>query len=321
MTEPTSTIFYDRVSTTAQSKKSQSQRHLTFLASRFPNSTLHYACETCAGAVPLHDRPIFLAQHRLAQQSNLPLWLDHADRLLKSFDTPVIASAHSFLSAGGVPLQFLHRSSWIHTAVRSLWASRSPRSARLLVVVQQLRRYLSWRSALLGSRSPGASVAVPDPLPWEILRLDPYLPDLSTCADLVLDLVRLPDLPVRLFYLDAYLGALFNQVAVHRRAVRARRRAFSPGQRTYGERPADLRLFATVARLESVALFTGSGKPKRVSDQSIATQLNALGFRNLRGRPFSRKNTFDLRRSPGYLAWKSALVLVPELPTLDELRS
>ncbi len=75
-----------------------------------------------------------------------------------------------------------------------------------------------------------------------------------------------------------------------------------PPELGYGERPDDQKLFREIRRLEQEQLTTYDGRPKAHSNQSIADALNNLGFRNLRGVPFSRKTVFQVRRSPAYLA-------------------
>jgi hypothetical protein len=311
---PTSIIAYGRVSTSGQTRNRDVQYQQVSIQSAFPNSDVAFALDECPGHTPLANRTAFTSQYQLAAQQNLPLYLEHPDRLFKTYDPEVLRPAVQYLQARGVLLLYVRSNEWIQSSVwKLLLDSPSPDAHLLPALMLRIQQYLEHRKI---TQSPKTlSAPIPARRSWEWLKTRRSFPCIRTCAGRILALRSLP-IVARNFYLNAYLGALYNEVYIHGRALRARRRVRSSGQRQYFERASDERLFQRIRQLESVPNFTRDGRPKRVTDQSIATTLAAEGFQNLRGAPVGKKNVYDIRRSEAYRLWASGDALVPILPDL-----
>ncbi len=81
-------------------------------------------------------------------------------------------------------------------------------------------------------------------------------------------------------------------------------------------------LFDTIHEIESAPHVTLFGKSKRVSDAIVADAINARGILNFRGKPFSRKAVWEIRRKPAYIrhvADTTGAPLLPQLPPLPSL--
>ena len=314
-------ISYGRISSRGQHKSTDRLYQLKSINESFPGAKVDFQSDECGGDTPLSDRSAFLIQLSKAKKLGLPLNLEHPDRLFKSYNEKVIHQGYNRIQRSGVPLRFVHSNTDFHKILWEVLSSHNSDAWKIRNIIRRVEQHLIFRNLILAraSSSPGKSPPSPSLTPFKTLERRSYFYLLEECAQLILALRKITDTSQRNFSLDAYLGRVYNRKQIDHKAGRGKRKSFPVGQRSFYERPEDEALFRIIRRLENSPHFTLDGRPKRVSNQTVANYLNSkTQFRNMRGKSFSPKNIFDRRKSEVYRRFCSDVATTPSLPDLDE---
>ena len=290
-------IAYGRLSTVDQEKYSRHERQIMEIKSKFKPDYMDFDYDVISGSEGFDKLKTLHSQLFKAAQYNTPLLLEHSDRLLKSWNEQVIKQFNQALKSSNVTIKYAYPNTLWHQRIKNILINDSPRNQRKRSLVRIVDQYLKHRHLVIFPS--GNPDNVPPFQSTRILKQLRYYPALTECADHLLELDPPSISPDDFaFTVDAYLGAAYNQKSALNRAGG---RIFVPGgQRTYPSCPEHLDLFAVIQHAESQPRYTRLGRPKHVSDQLVADAVNAAGFRNFRGDPFSRKSVWFIRRNPGY---------------------
>lgn len=251
-------------------------------------SKIDFEMDVATGGSSIKKRPALLHQIHKAHEFRVPLCVEAADRVLSTYSKKRIRQLRKELNQFGVQIAVAHNNPMFHLRIRKILAGPNSESQKRRSLVRRVDQYLRWRHGTIFS---GTSPAPETPLAsYSELKHSKVIPALKRCTKHLLELDA--DSPEFDWYAYAYLGAAFEE---RTELLQTHIRAFS-----YGMHPQHARLFQKIHELEQRQLKTFDGRPKSLSSQAIADELNRQGFRNLRGTPFSRKTIFQIRRSPAY---------------------
>ncbi len=286
------TIAYGRISPGQETVGRRFQRQS--IRAQVGTGKVDIQFDTVEGDFGFSHRPALLMQLLQARQLGVPLAVESMDRIYSGYDGDQVARFKSEVDKFDVQIAVAHINQPILRRIRRILASPKKRQHQRRSLVRAVDSHLRWRQSTVfsvGRSENGDSELVP----YANLKTSNLFSVLTTCADHLMRLeIDSPDLE---WCIHSFLGAGWEA----RTRLLMEQKTISGGQVGYGQRPDDPEMFQAIHKLEQEQLTTWDGRPMAMSSQRIATELNRLGFRNLRGVPFSRKTIFQLRRSPAYL--------------------
>lgn len=289
-----STIAYGRICPDAQVQIVGRRHQINSIKNVGGFSKIDIEFDVASGGSFLKNRPALMQQLHEAHRHGVSLCVESMDRIVTTYDRKRIRRLRKALGEFGVQIAVANINHSLLRRIRRIVSGSKSESQKRKALVQRIDQYLRWRHS---SIFPGVASAQEIALVlYRELKNTLIFPVLELCAEHLLEL----DTKSREFdwCVHSFLGSAFS---ARNELLHNHNGSADSENLSYGKRPQDAELFKKIHELENRRLKTADGRPKCMSSQRIADELNRRGFCNLRGTPFSRKTIFQIRRGAAYL--------------------